>query len=81
MERLRDDAVQWTCDESSPEMAERHVAEAERHVERQRTLLEELICDKHERMLGDAQKVLEVLEQSLKLARAHRDLEREFHSR
>jgi hypothetical protein len=81
MERLRGGGIQWLRNEAPLEMAERHVAEAERHIERQRKLLEELIRDKHERMLGHARKVLEVLEQSLKLARVHRDLEREFHSR
>ncbi len=65
--------------ESVLEMAERHVAEADRHVEHQRHLIEELIRDKHERMLEHARKVLALLEQSRELARTHLALEREFH--
>lgn len=59
-------------------MAERHVMEAEGHVERQRKLIEVLIRDKHERMVAHARKILEILEQSQKLARMHLALEREF---
>jgi hypothetical protein len=80
MERLRDDTTQWLRHESPLEVAERHVAEAERHVEHQRKLLDRLVRDKHERMIRHAQKVLEVLEQSRKLAHAHLALEREFRS-
>ncbi len=66
--------------ESIMEMAERHVAEADRHVERQRQLIEALVHDKHSgRILEHARKVLELLEQSQKLARSHLALEREFH--
>ena len=85
-EQLRGEAVKASAEafsrarsESVLEMAERHVAEADRHVEHQRQLIEVLIRDKHERMLEHARKVLELLEQSRKLARAHLALEREFH--
>jgi hypothetical protein len=81
MARLREDATRWTSDASPLELAERHVAEAERHVEHQRKLLEVLIRDKHERMIGHAREVLEILEKSRNLAYAHLDLERGFQSR
>jgi hypothetical protein len=77
MERLRDPT--WRMrHETELEMAERHVAEADRHVEHQKRLIEVLIRDRHERMLVHARKVLEVLEQSRRLARTHLALEREF---
>jgi hypothetical protein len=44
------------------EVAERHVAEAEKHAEHQKKLIEVLVRDKHYRALGHASKVLEVLE-------------------
>lgn len=65
--------------ESVLTMAERHVAEADRHVEDQRRLIEVLVRDKHTRMLEHARKVLELLKQSQRLARTHLALEREFH--
>src|SRR5262249_13177548 len=61
------------------EMAERHVTEADRHVEHQRQLIEALVRDGHSMsMLERARKVLEILEQSLKLAHKHYALEGEF---
>ena len=65
--------------QSVMEMAERHVAEAARHVEHQRNLIKVLEHDKHTGMLEHAHEVLDVLEQSEQLARAHLALEREFH--
>ena len=65
--------------ESILEMAERHVTEANRHLEHQRALIEVLIRDKHDRMLVHARKILEILEKSQELAQTHLVLEREFH--
>jgi hypothetical protein len=78
MERLRDATTRLLRYGSPLEMAERHVAEAERHVERQRELLDGVIRAKHERLLEHAQRVLEVLERSRILAHTHLALEREF---
>ena len=47
-------------------------------MEHQRKLIEVLKRDKHENMLEQAHKVLEILEHSQELARAHLALEREF---
>ncbi len=62
--------------ESPVAVARRHVEEAERRVARQRSLVAELERDKHFAMVGHARKILEVLEESLRLARVHLELER-----
>jgi len=57
-------------------VARRHVVEFEHRVERQRELLERLERGKNSPMIvAEARKVLETLEQSLRLARAHLQLE------
>ena len=66
--------------ESPIEMARRHVAEADQRVARQKALLDELLRDGHAgRGIAQARSVLEVLEQSLRLAREHLRLEREHY--
>lgn len=60
-------------------VAHRHVAEFEQRVERQKRLIERLERDKHVKMLGEARKVLETLEQSLGLARQHLQIEIDRH--
>jgi hypothetical protein len=74
------DAFSRVRTETDLQMAERHVTEADRHVQNQRTLIEVLVRDKHEKVLEHARKVLAVLEQSQKLAEAHLALERDFHA-
>lgn len=61
--------------ESPVQVARRHVAEAERRVARQRELIEELARDRHFATAEQAKKVLDVLEDSLRLARVHLELE------
>ncbi len=65
--------------ESPVAMAERHVVEAEARIERHKKLIATLERDKHSRMIPHARKILEVLEESLRLARVHLQLEREHH--
>jgi hypothetical protein len=62
-------------------VAERHVAEAEQRVARQRRLIEELVRDKHLVTAEQARKVLRLLEDSLRLARIHLELERAHYGR
>ena len=76
MQRLRDDPTRWLPSETLLEMAERHVAEAGRHVEHQKKLIEVLVRDKHVRMLVHAYRILEVLEQSQRLAQTRLALRR-----
>lgn len=61
--------------ESPVEIARRHVSEAEIRIARQQRLIETLERDKHPRMVPHAQKVLDVLKESLELARVHLELE------
>jgi hypothetical protein len=61
--------------ESPVAVAQRHVAQAERRVARQKALIEELERDRHFAMVENARKILEVLEESLRLARVHLELE------
>ena len=60
-------------------LAQRHVTEAEARIARQRELIQELERDGHKSMAGRAQKVLSVLEESLRLARIHLQLEIEHY--
>lgn len=62
--------------ESPIAMAERHVREGERRIERQRQLIAELERDKHIATADHARRVLAVLQESQRLARAHLELER-----
>ena len=57
------------------EQARAHVIQFERRVERQKRLIETLERDKHVRMLDKAHVVLATLEQSLRLARQHLQIE------
>jgi hypothetical protein len=61
--------------ESPVVQARRHVIQFERRVERQKQLIEELERDKHPAMAVHGRKILEVLEESLRLARVHLQLE------
>ncbi len=65
--------------DSPVEVAERHVAEAERRIARHRKLIETLERDKHINMLPHARRILELLEESLRLARVHLQLERDHY--
>ncbi len=65
--------------ESPVAVAERHVAEAERRIARQRKLIEQLERDKHTVAADHGRKVLVVLQDSLRLARVHLELEREHY--
>ena len=56
-------------------VARRHVIEFEHRVERQRELLERLQRGKNSPMIAEARKVLGTLEESLRLARDHLQLE------
>jgi hypothetical protein len=56
-------------------VARRHVIEFEHRVERQRELLERLQRGKNSSIIAEARKVLGTLEESLRLARAHLQLE------
>jgi hypothetical protein len=78
MQQLPGDGSQWLRTESVLEMAERHVAEAQRHVEHQKALVEALTRARHKEILDLARKVQGVLERSLELARAHLAFEREL---
>jgi hypothetical protein len=62
--------------ESPIVLAERHVAEGERRIARQRTLIVRLERDKHATTAEHARRILEVLQESLRLARVHLELER-----
>ena len=63
--------------ESPLEMAARHVAEAEQRIARQQTMLETLKRDGHSgRIIAEAQTILATLNQSLRLAKQHLELER-----
>jgi hypothetical protein len=55
---------------------ERHVAEAQRRVERQKALLEKLQAKYTGRIVTQAQSVLTILEHSLRLAEGHARRER-----
>jgi hypothetical protein len=61
--------------ESPVVQARRHVIQFERRVERQKQLIEELERDKHPAVAAQGRRVLEVLEESLRLARVHLQLE------
>ena len=76
VQRLRHEPMQWIRNETALQMAERHVVEAERHVEHQKKLIELLVRDKHKRMLAHAHRVLEVLERSQRLAQTRLALAR-----
>jgi hypothetical protein len=67
--------------ESPVAVAERHIAEAERRVARERELLAEPERDRHTAMAGHAHKILDVLQESLRLARIHLQFEREHSPR
>jgi hypothetical protein len=62
--------------ESPISLAERHVAEAERRIGRQRALIAQLERDRHAATAEHGRKILEVLQESLRLARVHLELER-----
>ena len=62
--------------ESPIALAERHVAEAERRIARQRTLIARLERDRHATTAEYARRILDVLQESLRLARVHLELER-----
>lgn len=57
-------------------LAEWHVAEAERRIARQRTLIVQLERDRHATAAERGRKILGVLEESLRLARVHLQMER-----
>lgn len=65
--------------ESPVEVARRHVTEAEDRVARQERLVQTLERDKHMGMVPHAQRILDVLRQSLHLARVHLQLEIEHY--
>lgn len=58
-------------EESSLSMTQRHVIEAEQHVADLRRILEELLRDRHATQAAMARRVLQTLEESLRLARDH----------
>ena len=64
---------------SEAAQAQRHVAEFERRVERQRWLIERLERDQHFDMLEQAKRVLVTLEETLRHARDHLEIEIKFH--
>jgi hypothetical protein len=62
--------------ESALAQARRHVAQAEDHVARQKTLIERLSKDeKHHALAAEAREILHTLEHTLELARQHLALE------
>jgi hypothetical protein len=61
--------------------AERHVAEGEQRLARQRSILEQMERDKHPGAAEQARKVLAVMEQSLRLSQQHLEAERLKESR
>jgi porphobilinogen deaminase len=63
--------------ETPLEIAERHVAEGEHRIARQKELIEELVRDKHDAVVHKARDILATLEESLRLARIHLEIERE----
>ena len=65
--------------ETPLEMAERHVAEGEHRIARQKELIEELVRDQHDAVVQKARGVLATLEESQRLARIHLELEREHY--
>lgn len=65
--------------ESPIAMAERHVSDGENRVERQRRLIELLERDRHFATADHARKILEVLQDSLRLARIHLEFERQHY--
>ena len=65
--------------ESPVAVARRHVVDAERRVARQKRLIETMERDRHMSMAANGRKVLSVLEESLRLARVHLELERKHY--
>jgi hypothetical protein len=66
--------------ESPLEMAQRHVVEAEQRIARQQALLETLKRDGHSgRIIAEAQTVAATLEESLRLAKQHLEMEQQHY--
>ena len=70
-EELQEVGLNGESDEDQLSTAQRHVIEAEQHIADLSRILEELVRDRHAEQAELARKVLQTLEESLRLARDH----------
>ena len=64
-------ALALSGQETPQEQAQRHVLEGEERVARQRALIEEMDRDEHPVVADQARRILETMEQTLRLSRQH----------
>jgi hypothetical protein len=70
-EEIQEVRLNRESDEDQVSTAQRHVIEAEQHVADLSRILKEMVRDRHAEQAGLARKLLQTLEESLRLAREH----------